>query len=66
MSDPMKWQRIKVAAPASKKDRQPSTVFRAKAPSGWFVAFDWGNGISETLHVPGDEWDVELEAEENK
>lgn len=61
MSEPLKWERVKVAAAATKKERQPSAVFRAKGPGGWFVAFDWGNGISETLYVPGEHWDVELE-----
>lgn len=59
----MKWEQVKVAASTSKKDRQPSAVFRAKAPGGWFVAFDWGNGVAETLFVPGDTWDVELAAD---
>ncbi len=64
MPEPMKWERVKVAAPETKKDRQPSAVFRAKAPGGWFVAFDWGNGINETLYVVTSEaWDVELEAD---
>ena len=66
MSDPMKWERVKVAAPATAKDRQPSAVFRAKAPGGWFVAFEWGNGISQTLYVPGAEWEIELEGDAKK
>ena len=61
MPEPMKWERIKVAPMTSKKDRQPSAVFRAKAPGGWFVAFEWGNGVADTIFVAGDTWDVELE-----
>jgi hypothetical protein len=65
MTEPMKWERVKVAAPASKKDRQPAAVFRARGPKGWCVAFDWGNGISQTLFVKGadKDWKVELDAE---
>jgi hypothetical protein len=61
MPDPMQWQRVKVVGADSKKGKQPSAVFRAKGPNGWFVAFEWGEGALQTLYVPDGTWDVELE-----
>lgn len=63
--DSMKWERVKVEGPKSAKNKQSSTVFRARAPKGWFVAFDWGNGVAETIYVPEVEWDVALESDDS-